>query len=268
MGVFIKIILAITALASMSLSSFGFKSDNFIVGFIFVLISIISFIFLLRFLWTLIGCFMTLGLIVGFVALILYVTGSFSGEGLGLQDKVLGLLSSNKVKEEEHQTLYGQAIALTGETFQIGSETFYLYGISSPYLQQTCTNSYGGVYKCGEMSKNYLGELLEGKEPVCTIVNIAERNNNNTPVICNIGEYDLGALMVASGWSIPDIAGGRVYIKYEQEAKKRKVGMWQGKFYSPWEWSRIQTDTQKRMDSIKVEEPKSSPSLLMQNFLN
>ncbi len=267
MGIIFKVILAITALVSMSLSSLGFRSDNFLVGIIFVIIAIIALIFLMKFLWELIGCALTIGLIIGFIALVLYVSGAFTdGSGL-IPDKALSYIQGNK-EPPPNQTLYGQAQSLTGDMFKMGSKMFYLFGIAAPRLDQTCKSNIGSNYNCGGSAKMFLQEKISGKEPVCTILSTAPAKGKALPVICNIGEYDLGALMVAGGWAIPDVSGGMVYVPYEGEAKKRKIGMWQGSFSSPWEWDRLKQDQQQRMKTIKVPEPKKEPSALMKSFWN
>ncbi len=268
MGILIRIVLAITAMVSMSLSSLGFRSNNFIIGFIFVIIALIALVFLLRFLWELMGCFITMFLILGLILLVLYATGSFSG-GTGLiPEKLTSFIGLSAKEPQENQTLYGEAIAISGDTFRMGNEVFYLYGVSAPKLNQTCINNIGRHYSCGNSSKLFLAEKLQENQPVCTTISSAPKQGDAVPAICNIGKYDLGALMISGGWAIPSTSGGIVYVAYETEAKKRKQGMWQGAFSSPWEWERVQADQQNRMQSIKVEQPQKEPSLLMKNLWN
>ncbi len=267
MGIIIKIVLALTAMASMSLSSLGFRSDNMLTGFIFVIIAIIALVFLMKFLWELIGCAMTAGLIIGFIALILYVTGAFTGGTGFLPESATSLLSNNN-KKTENKLLHGEAVAITGDTIKMGSNIFYMYGIASPHLDQTCISKTGRNYSCGISAKNYLSEKINGQKLACSIISTAPAKGVATPIICNAGKYDVGALMVAGGWAIPDTSGGMVYVQYEVEARKRQKGMWQGKFSTPWEWERVKTDQQQRMQSIKVQQPKKEPSLLMKNFWN
>lgn len=265
MGILVRIVLAITAIVSTGLSSLGFRNSNWVAGLIFVIIAIVAIVFLVRVLWEVIGCATTLGLVVGFVALILYLTGAFSTGG-GLLGGIFSMIGGEKEKPA-NQTLYGTAIAVTGDTIRLDRD-FYLYGIAAPRLDQACINSIGGRYGCGQSSRQYLEEKLQGQQPVCTTIVAAPLRDGAVPAICNVGEYDLGALMVAAGWAIPDVAGGYVYVAYEAEAKKRRNGMWQGRFSSPWEWRRAQMDQQQRLKTIKVQEPKKEPSLLMKNFLN
>ncbi len=266
MGIIIKIALAITAMISMSLSSLGFRSDNMLMGFIFVIVAIFTLFFLMRFLWELIGCAMTIGLIVALIALVLYISGAFTGDTGFVPKEALSFMQGSNEKPK-NQTLYGKAQALSGDVINMG-KNFYLFGIAAPKLDQTCKNAGGRNYACGKSSQQFLQEKINGQEPVCTILASAPIKNEFLPVICNVGEYDLGALMIASGWAIPDLSGGMVYVPYEAEAKKRKIGMWQGAFSSPWEWERVKNNQKQRMQTIKVEQPKKEQSLFMKNFLN
>ncbi len=265
MGIIFKVFLGLSALASMFLGSLGFQSNNIFVGGICVIIGIICLIYLLKFLWELIGCITTLALIVGLVVVVLYATGAFNSGSSLVPNSLSSLLG--KKEPQSNQTLYGNAVAVSGDMMQMG-ELFYIYGISAPKLDQTCVNNIGRQYNCGQLSKNYLQEKIQGQQPVCTILSSAQPKGVILPVICNVGEYDLGALMVAGGWAIPDINSGSVYVKYEAEAKKRKNGLWQGTFNSPWEWERMKIEQIERLKTIKVDKPKKEQSLLMKNFWN
>ena len=69
-----------------------------------------------------------------------------------------------------------------------------------------------------------------------------------------IGEYDLGAALINAGWCLADPKEGNIYIPYEENARSKKVGLWQGKFYMPWDWQKIKA----RKANIKIIKPKKA----------
>ena len=47
----------------------------------------------------------------------------------------------------------------------------------------------------------------------------------------NINEW-----LVENGYAVAFIKYSKDYVKFEEIAKKNKVGIWSGKFLMPWEW--------------------------------
>jgi endonuclease YncB( thermonuclease family) len=45
--------------------------------------------------------------------------------------------------------------------------------------------------------------------------------------------------MVKSGWALAYRKYSNDYIKEEEEAKKKKIGLWAGEFIPPWKWRRL-----------------------------
>ena len=63
-----------------------------------------------------------------------------------------------------------------------------------------------------------------------------------------LGPYDIGAALVNAGWAVADTRQTQVYIPYQNQALANKRGLWQGEFYMPWDWEKIQA----RKANIKV----------------
>ena len=76
---------------------------------------------------------------------------------------------------------------------------------------------------------------------------------------CALGEYDLGAALVNAGWAVAYTKYTDIYVPYEQQAQLNGNGLWQGKFYKPWDWRALQAQKPK----IKVIKPKKR----RENFL-
>lgn len=59
-----------------------------------------------------------------------------------------------------------------------------------------------------------------------------------TVAVCRLGNEDLNAWMVASGWAIAYRQYSGDYVREEEAAAVAKHGIWQGDFVPPWEWRR------------------------------
>ena len=122
----------------------------------------------------------------------------------------------------------------SGYLFKVGASFLKLYAIDGPDPGQTCKDSRGQNYPCGMMSKEALERLVLGKRVICTPV--GSDGVHNYIVTCRIGQEDVGAAMVLSGWALADRATSAAYIPYEKEANMAHKGLWEGKFEAPWNW--------------------------------
>ena len=57
--------------------------------------------------------------------------------------------------------------------------------------------------------------------------------------ICFVNGKNINSLMVKSGWALAYRKYSNDYIKEEEEAKKKKIGLWAGEFVPPWKWRRL-----------------------------
>lgn len=138
----------------------------------------------------------------------------------------------------------------SGDQFRIGNTWVRLFGIDAPEIQQTCTDPHGRAYNCGYTVARKLKELLGNDEVNCSIV--SANGQGNVVATCSIGEFDLGAAMVESGWAVALRNVTPVYIPYEDNARQKQLGLWAGKFYMPWEWIAQQQQMQAEKSTVKV----------------
>jgi len=66
--------------------------------------------------------------------------------------------------------------------------------------------------------------------------------------ICFLGEYDIGAALVNAGWAVAYGKHTNIYMPYQYQAQRNGNGLWQGNFYMPWDWRKIQA----RKPQIKI----------------
>ncbi len=124
----------------------------------------------------------------------------------------------------------------SGSQFFIDDIKVILYGIDTPDMGQICSDRRGRPYDCGQESVRQLRKLTGQTSLVCTIKQRGQNDAKLVAAVCNIGDYDLAAAMVQSGWALANTSDTGIYLPYQQEASNYQRGMWSGQFYSPSEW--------------------------------
>lgn len=150
----------------------------------------------------------------------------------------------------------GKAHVITGSLLRVQGITIKLFGIASPDLQQTCADKHGAGYYCGRAAARWLRNQLGDKEVTCHILGDIVRNRATGACFIDNYKYDLAAMVTDAGWAVAYTKNTQVYIPYEQQAAQNHRGLWEGEFYKPWDWEKIQN----RKVEIKIHtpEPKSS----------
>lgn len=147
-------------------------------------------------------------------------------------------------------SIYGAVKVLNGDTIQLNGRLVRFYAIDAPESNQLCADKYGSSYHCGKKSARWLKKWLGKNTIECKVV---EQNKKGHIVgICNFGPYDIAAALVNAGWAVSYDKYATVYKPYEIQAQEAKRGLWQGRFYMPWDWREQQSQKPK----IKVLMPK------------
>lgn len=150
----------------------------------------------------------------------------------------------------DYPALFSSARVINGDTLEIYGKTFYLFGIDAPESNQTCANKQGRAYSCGQAAASWLKGWIGDNELECHI--IKQDTKGNMIGTCALGPYDLGAALVNAGWAVANPQHSDIYVAYELQAQANKRGLWQGTFYMPWDWRKLQA----RKPKIKVIRPK------------
>lgn len=125
-----------------------------------------------------------------------------------------------------------------------------LYGVAGPDFDQTCANRHGASYNCGQQAALWLSSWLANNPITCRVM--SKNKKDYMVAACSLGQYDIGAALVNAGWAIADPRESDIYVPYEQNARTKRNGLWQGKFYKPWDWQAIKN----RKPQYKVIAPK------------
>jgi len=137
-----------------------------------------------------------------------------------------------------------------GDTLNAQGYKVKLYGVAAPDIDQACANRHGSSYACGQQAALWLRSWLTDNPVTCRV--ISQDKNGNMLAACSLGQYDIGAALVNAGWAVADTRESDIYVPYEQNAQQKRNGLWQGKFYKPWDWQAIKN----RKPEYKVIMPK------------
>ncbi len=176
----------------------------------------------------------------------------------GIAEKMISSLMGDAKKEQPKQfnpanypVVYGSVRVISGDTLEMYGRIFQLFGVAAPAVNQTCANRQGRAYNCGREAAAWLKNWIEDAELECRV--IQQDTKGNMIGTCSYGPYDLGAALVNSGWAVAYTKYTDVYYPYEIQAQQNRRGLWQGTFYKPWDWKKLQ----QRQPKIKVIRPKT-----------
>ena len=171
----------------------------------------------------------------------------------GLKGFINGLIGGSKQARQfnidELPSFTSQVSVVSGDTLNAQGHRIKLYGIAAPSITQTCANRRGESYACGKHAALWLQSWLTSNPVTCRVMS---EKNGAMLAVCNLGPYDIGAALVNAGWAVADPREADVYVPYEQNAQQKRNGLWQGRFYKPWDWEAIQN----RKPQYKIIKPK------------
>lgn len=138
-----------------------------------------------------------------------------------------------KKEKGEIQQISGKAIISDGDTIKIDGKRIRLLEIDTPETTQKCNDKNDKKYLCGIMAKEYLIQLIGENDVMCEYekLDIYKRILGQ----CYVNGISINAKMVESGMAVVFS-----YSKFDdnlkklqEDARKNKRGIWQGKFELP-----------------------------------
>ena len=150
------------------------------------------------------------------------------------------ILTYNDVRSEEINEISGNAEIIDGDTIKINSKKIRLYGIDAPEFKQMCKKPYLTIifftfskdYPCGKNSTDKLQKKINNKVITCKILDVDRYKRFIGE--CYKRNLNLNSWLVSNGYAVAYRKYSKKYVSYENYAKNRKIGIWQGKFEMPW----------------------------------
>lgn len=146
----------------------------------------------------------------------------------------------------------GISRVVSGDTLTLNNRVIKLFGVAAPDISQTCADASGRGYKCGQQAIAWLSSWLADNEIKCHV--LGQDDRGVLTAVCMLGPYDIGAALINAGWAVADTRQTQIYVPYQNQALTNKRGLWQGEFYMPWDWEKIQA----RKANVKVIRSKKS----------
>ena len=150
-----------------------------------------------------------------------------------LYTKDRNTISVVKSNAQRERVLKGAAIVVDGDTIKINGNRIRLLSIDTPETKQKCFDKNNKEYFCGKMATNFLRKIAHGRVVSCFY---KERDVYNRYLgYCYLGDLFLNLEMVRNGMAV--IYGykkaGKEFVAARNEAKRSRLGIWQGSFELP-----------------------------------
>ena len=127
-----------------------------------------------------------------------------------------------------------QVIKITdGDTIKINGEKIRFSGIDTPELKQTCIKN-GVKNLCGIKAKEILIDKISNKKVSC--IRDGKDQFKRTLAECFVNNESLSRYLVRSGYAFAYRKYSKKFIKDEDYARMKKIGMWSMEFEYPWDY--------------------------------
>jgi endonuclease YncB( thermonuclease family) len=135
-----------------------------------------------------------------------------------------------------YKDIKSQDIQITdADTIKINGEKIRFSGIDAPELKQFCV--IGNIKNsCGLKAKQILVDKIGNFEITC--IREGKDQYKRTLAECFVNDESLSRYLVKSGYAFAYRKYSDKFIKDEDYARVKKVGMWSMKFEYPWDFRR------------------------------
>ena len=183
------------------------------------------------------------------------------GSSEGFFDKIMNFFGvsddngeSGAFNPTDYPYVEGYARVVTASVLKIGRYYIKMLGIDAPDPRQTCADKHGSSYACGKRALTWLQNWINNRPIRCYVVGNVVHNRTTGVCFTQDGKYDLAAVVTNAGWALAWTQNTDVYVPYERQAAQNRRGLWEGRFYKPWDWRKIQN----RRANIKINKTNSS----------
>ncbi|CDO46901.1 nuclease [Bartonella henselae] len=132
----------------------------------------------------------------------------------------------------------GNALIIDGDSLMVSSIMIRLAGIDAPEMKQFCGTK-KVLYACGLEAKKYLEKLIANQPVICHWYK--KDKYGRILATCKTKQVrNINATMVQNGWAVSYYD----YPQEEQEARKKRKGIWQSNFQYPRKWRKTHPRTE------------------------
>ena len=124
---------------------------------------------------------------------------------------------------------------IDGDTIDVDGERFRLRGIDAPETDQVCKDKDGREYLCGETATSALVKFTSNGVR-CGEDLGKDRYGRSLSTCFTLDGVNVNAWMVANGHALAYRKYSDRYVKEEELARAKGLGMHAGEFEAPWDW--------------------------------
>ncbi len=138
-----------------------------------------------------------------------------------------------------NKTFIGIAYVIDGDSIIVDKAEIRIKAIDAPEYSQKCLNKNSIEYDCGIESKNFLTNLVKDKIVTCHSqkIDVYKRYLST----CIVDDIDIAQTMIENGWAVI-YRQPSIFFETQENAKKQKLGIWQGHFIYPQTWRKLNRD--------------------------
>jgi len=128
------------------------------------------------------------------------------------------------------QIIYGNPVAVDGDTIDFGGGRVRLFGIDAPERAQTCQRA-SGAWDCGAEATVLLASLIGDRRVTCE-----QRDTDRfgrAVAVCKSGGMDLSEAMARAGFAVALEGFSTDYVAAVEHARTARLGVWEGTFQEP-----------------------------------
>ncbi len=132
-----------------------------------------------------------------------------------------------------NKNFVGKASVIDGDSLKVGNREVRLFGIDAPEYHQNCFDEKNKEYACGQASRDFLVDLAQKREVKCIY---AEKDKYERFLgKCFVGNIYINEELIKNGMAViyNFTESDDKMDELESEAKKQKIGIWQGAFQLP-----------------------------------
>ena len=122
-----------------------------------------------------------------------------------------------------------------GDSLRSGPLKIRVHGIDAPERTQRCKTAAGKDWDCGVAATKAMQAIIQGSPELrCSLIDVDRYGR--LIMRCLAGDTDIGKALVEQGLAMAYRRYSQDYMVAEQDAKRAKRGIWQGRFDAPWDW--------------------------------
>lgn len=131
------------------------------------------------------------------------------------------------------EVIEGTAVAIDGDTIDMGGTRIRLVGIDAPEAAQTCLRE-GAEWDCGKEATASLVSMINSEPVAC--ITVATDIYGRKVARCRNRVFDFGQEQLRRGMAVASDGAPDGYAEAVTIAQRMKFGIWSSTFQTPSEW--------------------------------